>query len=47
MSKLMIPSRVKSLEEKGMPKTEAIEQVAKEFDCSVNCVIAWCKRMPV
>ena len=46
MSKLNIPSRVKILEENGMSKTEAIETVAKEFDVSTNCVIAWCKRLP-
>ena len=47
MSKLLIPGRVKTLEEAGMSKSEAIEQVAKEFDVSTNCVIAWVKRMPV
>ena len=47
MSKLLIPGRVKTLEEAGMSKSEAIEQVAKEFDVSTNCVVAWCKRMPV
>lgn len=47
MSKLMIPTRVKTLEESGMTRSEAIAKVAKEFDCSENCVIAWCKRMPV
>ena len=47
MSKLLIPGRVKYLEECGMSKDKAIEQVAKEFDVSTNCVVAWCKRMPV
>lgn len=46
MSKLLIPARVKALENDGVSKSEAIEQVAKEFDCSINCIIAWCKRMP-
>ncbi len=47
MSKLLIPGRVKALENDGYSKSEAIAKVAKEFDCSENCVIAWCKRMPV
>lgn len=46
MSKLGIPSRVKALENGGYSKSEAIEKVAEEFDVSVNCVIAWCKRLP-
>lgn len=46
MSKLLIPARVKYLEENGISKDKAIAIAAEEFDCSENCVIAWCKRLP-